>query len=96
MYLAPFLAPSWWASIKSREVEEKTLEEILQAIMDESALVNPNHARRIEFLKARKNNSTHTDFLQRLEGRIELIEFETLKKEALLSHIFLEGSDSEM
>ena len=90
MYLAPFLAPSWWASIKSREVEEKTLEEILQAIMDESVLLCPVHQRRIE------QRSTNTYFLQRLEESIEFIEFKTLTKESLLSHIFLEESDSKI
>ena len=96
MYLAPFLAPSWWASLKSREVQEKTLEEILEAIMDKSALVNPVHGRRIEFLEERITIRSHSNFLQKLEERIELIEFETLTKEALLSQKFLEESDSEI
>ena len=96
MYLPPFLAPSCRVSMKSREVQEKTLEEILESIMDESALINPVHARRIKFLKERKNNSSHSNFLHRLEERIELIGFETLTKEVLLSHIFLEESDSEI
>ena len=33
-YVAPFLASSWWLSMKSREVQEKSLEEILEALMD--------------------------------------------------------------
>ena len=64
--------------------------------MDESALLRPVHQRKIEFLKEKRNNSCHTDFLQRLEERIELIKFETLTKESLLSHIFLEESDYEI
>ena len=48
MYLSPFLAWSWWVPMRSREVQEKTLEEILEAITEESAWVNPVHARRIE------------------------------------------------
>ena len=41
MYIAPFLASSWWASIKSRGVQDKSLEEILQAIMGKSAVLCP-------------------------------------------------------
>ena len=96
IYVAPLLSSSWWASMKSRGVQEKSLEEILQALMDESALLCPVHKRRIEFLEKKRNDSLHTDFLQRLEERIELIEFETLTKESLLSHIFLEESDYEI
>ena len=55
--------------MKSSGVQDKALEKILQALIDNSSL---------------------TDFLQRLEERIELIEFETLTKESLLSPIFLE------
>ena len=72
MYIAPFLASSWWASMKSRGVQDKSLEEILRAIMDKSALLCPVHQRRIEFLKEGRNNCFHTNFLQRLEERIEL------------------------
>ena len=66
--------------MNSRGVQDKSLEEILEAIMDESALLCSVHQRRIEFLKKRRNNSSHTDFLQRLEERIELIEFVNLDK----------------
>ena len=96
MYIATFLSSSWLASMKSRGVQEKSLEEILQAFMDESSLLCPVHQRRIEFLNERRNNSSHSDFLQRLEERIELIEFDTLTKESLVSHIFLEESDYEI
>ena len=82
--------------MKSRGVQEKSLEEILQALMDESCLLCPVHQRRIEFLNERRNNSSHSDFLQRLEESIELIEFDTLTKESLVSHIFLEESDYEI
>ena len=96
MYLSPFLSPSWWASLKSRGVEGKTLDEILEDIMTKSSIVNPVHFRRIEFLKEKRNNSSHSDFLVRLEERINLIEFEEMTKESLLCHIFLEESDTEM
>ena len=90
IYVTPFLASSWWASMKSSGVQDKALEKILQALLDKIALLCPVHQRRIEFLKEKRNNSSLRDFLQRLEERIELKEFETLTKESLLSPIFLE------
>ena len=80
MYVAPFLASSWWASLKEKGVQEKSLEDILKALMEESLLLCPVHQRRIEFLKEKRNNNSHSDFLRRLEERIDLIEFETLTK----------------
>ena len=96
IYIAPFLSSSLWASMKSREVQEKSLNEIMQALMEESALLCPVHQRRMEFLMERRGNSTHSEFLQRLEERVELIEFEKLTKQSLVSHIFMEDSDLEM
>ena len=75
--------------MKSREVQDKALEKILQALIDKIALLCPVHQIRIEFLKEKRNNSFLTDFLQRLEERIEFLEFETLTKESLLIPIFL-------
>ena len=78
--------------MKSRGVQDQ----ILQALMGESALLCPVHQRRIEFLKERRGNSTPSDFLQRLEEEVELIEFETLTKQSLVSHLFKEDSTYEI
>ena len=72
------------------------MEEIIQAWKEKSSLLCPVHQRRMEFLRERRGNSTHSELLQRLEERIELIEFESLTKQSLVSHIFMEDSDLEM
>ena len=72
------------------------MEEIIQALKEESSPLFPVHQRRMEFLRERRGNSTHSEFFQRLEERIELIEFESLTKQSLVSHIFMEDSDLEM
>ena len=93
IYIATFLSSCWWASMKSREVQDKSLKEIL---LENSALLCPVHQRCMEFLRERRGNFTHSEFLQRLEERIELIELESLTKQSLVSHIFMENSDLEM
>ena len=95
-YIAPFMNSSWWASMKSRGVQDKSLEEIILALQEESSMLSPVHQRRMEFLRERRGNSTHSEFLQRLEERVELIELEKLTKMSLVSHIFMEDSDLEM
>ena len=55
--------------MKSRGVQEQSLEQILQALMEESALLCTVHQPRIEFLNERRGNSTHSEFLQRLDRK---------------------------
>ena len=82
--------------MKSRGVQDQSLEYILQALMDESSLLCPVHQGRIEFLKERRNNSSHSEFRQRLEERVELIEFESLTKQSLVSHLFMDESPKKL
>ena len=82
--------------MKCKEIQDKPLKDILQALMEESALLCPVHQRCVEFLKERRGNSTHSEFLQRLYERVELIEFESLTNQSLVAHISMEDSDYEM
>ena len=82
--------------MKSRGVQDRSLEEIIEALKEESSMLSPVHQRRMEFLRERRGNSTHSEFLQKLEERVELIEFEKLTKMSLVSHIFMEDSDLDM
>ena len=82
--------------VTQSQSQDQSLEEIIRALMDESSLLCLVHQQRIEFLKERRNNSSHSEFLQRLEERVELIEFESLTKQSLVSHLFLEESDYEI
>ena len=61
-----------------------------------SELLSLVHQRRMEFLREKRGNSTHSEFPQRLETRIEVIELKSLTKQSLVSHIFMEDSDLEM
>ena len=96
VYIVPFLAASWWSSLKAKGAQDMSLEDILQELLQESALLCPVHQRRIEFLKEKRNNCSHSDFLRRIEERVELIDFQSLTKQSLVCHIFLEEADFEM
>ena len=96
VYIVPFLAASWWSSLKAKGAQDMSLDDILQELLQESALLCPVHQRRIEFLKEKRNNCSHSDFLRRIEERVELIDFQSLTKQSLVCHIFLEEADFEM
>ena len=83
-------------SLQDRGVQDKGLEEIIEALKEESSMLSLVHQHRMEFLRERRGNSTHSEFLMRLEERVELIEFEKLTKMSLISHIFMEDSDLDM
>ena len=85
IYMSPFLSPSLWSS----------LEGILEDILTESSIVNPLHYRCIVSLKEKRNNSSNSYFLIRLEEKINQIEFENITKESFLTHIYLENNDVE-
>ena len=51
VYIIPFLAASWWSSLKAKGAQDMGLEEILKELLQESSLLCPIHQRRIEFLK---------------------------------------------
>ena len=53
---------------------------------------NSVHARRIQLLKVKKNSS-HSDFLQKLEKTMEVCEWEKMTKDQFLIHIFAESAD---
>ena len=56
--------------MKSRGVQDQSLEQILQAFMEESSLLCSVSQQRIDFFDEKRNNSSHSEFLQRLEERL--------------------------
>ena len=93
--LQPLMNPIWMESMIHRGIKEKNLEEIMGLILEESSGRNPLHQRRIELMRVKKTGS-HGDFFFQLEQHMSLIEYDTLTKEALLTHLFLEQSDETM
>ena len=95
--LQPLVEATWWQSLVQRGIQDnKTLEQVTDIIAEESEARNPIHQRRIELLRVKKADSTHSDFLYKLEQYAELSEFSSLTLDGLISHLFLEQSDQEM
>ena len=72
MYVAPFLASSWWASMKSRGVQAKSFEKILEAIMGKSALslsCPMSRPSKKDWVSERKKKQQHPHILLTEDGR---------------------------
>ena len=93
--LQPLINPLWKESLRQKGIETKNLEQILTMIEEESAGRNPVHQRRMQLLRTKKTGN-HSDFLFQLEQSINLIEFENLTRESLLTHLFIEQADEVM
>ena len=74
--------------------KDKDLKTVLKMLVDESQLRNPVHGRRIEFMASKRGTMSHSDFFDMLEEKLELIEFDKLTPDSLVTHIFLQESDS--
>ena len=96
MHLMPLVEPTWHMSLVQRGVkDDKSLDEIITMILEESNARNPLHARRMQMLRIKKSGS-HSDFLYQLEQMSDLIDFKSLTCSSLVMHLFLEQSDAEM
>ena len=96
IHLMPLIEPTWNMSLIQRGLkDDKTLEQVIAMIMEESNERNPLHARRMQMLRIKKSGS-HSDFLYLLEQHSSLIDFLSLTCNSLVMHLFLEQSDAEM
>ena len=74
-------------------MKEKGLAEIIADILKDSSIVNPVQSRRMDLLKEKRSNPSHSYFLIRLEEKFNLIVYENMTGDAFLTHIFLEEAD---
>ena len=78
MYISPFISPTWLASLKNRKVKEKNLEAIIADFLEESCVRNPVHYRRMDLLRIKREGSSHSDFLMKLEEIFNLVEYDKM------------------
>ena len=73
--LKPFITPSWWAQLLEKGIKEKTFEEIPDTIKAVASRFITLHDKRLDFLKSKRGNMSHTDFLLLLENKIDQTNF---------------------
>ena len=96
LHLAPLMHASWIQALDAKKLEELPLEEITEIIKEEGKLRMPVHQRRLQLLKARRNQTRHTEFIFQLEKLMSVAEFTTMTQDEMLIHIFAETADPTM
>jgi hypothetical protein len=96
VHLGPLMHSSWIQAFESQNLGEKSLAEIIEIVKKEGRMRMPVHQRRIQLMKAKRNQARHTEFIFTLEKLISVAEFEDMTKEQMVIHLFAETADSTM
>ena len=96
MHLAPLMHSSWIQALESKNLEEKTLGELTAIIKEEGKLRMPVHQRRLQLLKAKRNQTRHTEFIFQLEKLMSVAEFDKMSSDEMVIHLFAETANSTM
>ena len=65
-------------------------------IKAEGKLRVPRHQRRLQLLKAKRSNDTHSDFLYNLESLMSVAEFNEISEDKMIIHLFCGTADQTM
>ena len=96
LHLAPLMHSSWIQALESKNLGEKSLGELTEIIKEEGKLRMPVHQRRLQLLKAKRNQTRHTEFIFQLEKLMSVAEFEKMTSDKMVLHLFAETADSTM
>ena len=94
--LQPFINASWWATLLEMGIKKKTFEEIPEAIKAVANLHITLHDRRLDFLKSKRGNMAHSEFLMLLEQKIDQTSYKEWTRDQMCATLFLTYADVEM
>ena len=94
--LKHFINASWWATLLEMDIKKKTFEEIPEAIKAVANLHIMLHDRRLDFLKSKRGNMAHSEFLRLLEQKIDQTSFKEWTRDQMCGNLFLTYADVEM
>ena len=96
MHLGPLVQSSWLQSLETKDMKNKTLQELMELIKEEGKLRMPCHQRRLQLLKAKRNSNKHSNFLYQLETLMSVAEFSAMSADEMVIHLFAETADVVM
>ena len=77
-------------------IKEKTFKQIPEAIKAVAGRFITVFVRRLDFLKTRRGNTAHSDFLLLLENKIDQTNFKEWSRDQMVATLFLAFADFEM
>ena len=78
MHLSTLMHPSWTQALQSKNLEEKSLLEIVSLIQEKGRLRTPVPQRRLQLFKARRNQTRHTEYIFQLEKLMSVADFQNM------------------
>ena len=96
MHLGPLVHISWLQSIDDQDLTNENLDQLVDLIKEEGKLRMLRHQMNLQFLKAKRGNKTHSDFLYTLENLISVAEFKMMTSNDMIIHLFAEIADNTM
>ena len=94
--LQPFINASWWSQLLEMGIKEKTFKQIPEAIKAVAGRYITVFDKRFDFLKTRRGNMAHRDFLLLLENKIDQTNFKECSRDQMVATLFLTFADIEM
>ena len=94
--LQPFVNASWWAQLLEMGIKEKSFEEIPGVIKAVANRFITLFDRRLDFLKSKRGNMAHSEFLLLLENKIDQTNFKDWSRDQMCATSFFTYADVEM
>ena len=85
-----------WAQLIEMGIKGKTFQEIPGVIKDVASRFITLFYRRLDFLKSKRGNMAHSDFLLLLENKIDQTNFKDWSRDQMCATLFLTYADVEM
>ena len=94
--LQPFINATWWSQLLEMGIKQKTFKEIPGTIKEVAGRFITVFDRRLDFLRTKRGNMAHSDFLLVLENKIDQTNFREWSRDQMVATLFLTFADIEM
>ena len=94
--MMPLLHHTWTTSVQNTDPNNRSIEELTNALEEEAKRGDPKHSRRIKLLQIRRGSDAHSDYMSKLRETSSVIEYEKMSLDEFLIHLFIRDADNVM
>ena len=89
--MMPLLHHTMTTSLQNTDPNNRSIEELTNALEEEAKRGDPKHSRRIKLLQIRRGSDAHSDYMSKLRETGSVIEYEKVSLDEFLIHLFIQG-----
>ena len=93
-YMMPLLHHTMTTSLQNTDPNNRSIEELTNALEEEAKRGDPKHSRRIKLLQTRRGSDAHSDFMHKLRETGSVIEYDKMSLDEFLIHLFIRHADN--